>query len=195
LVHQTTQGGSALIVHTKFFTCVQDRDEYRRDLKTQPCPFCDSIGLLICHGFLYGNGTGQETIVRGCRFLCSNRGACAGCGRTYSILLADRMPRSPVPATRLWDLLREILGGKSRAAAARDCDPPFQYSTAHRFLNRLDLAQDRLRGLLCRLCPAPSGEGLANALCQCIEHLRRAFAAAACPITAFVLAFQQPFLE
>ena len=104
-------------------------------------------------------------------------------------------PAAPVPATRLWDLLREILGGKSRAAAARDCDPPFQYSTAHRFLNRLDLAQDRLRGLLCRLCPAPSGEGLANALCQCIEHLRRAFAAAACPITAFVLAFQQPFLE
>jgi hypothetical protein len=178
----------------RFFAQTQDREAYRRTLKTQPCPFCKVIGWLICHGYLYEyNDTGQEDI-RGYRFLCNNRGARGGCGRTRSILLADRIRHSPLRLGRFWDLLRQRLAGKNPAQAARQIDPPLKPTTAYRCIKRLTRTQDHLRVLLMRLCSVPTGEGLADSLQHLIEHLRQAFPNHPCPPAAFQLHFQQSFL-
>src|SRR5476649_1963438 len=62
-------------------------------LKQTPCPHCKVVGALIRHGYLrgYDECNSKQKTVRARRIFCSNRHARHGCGRTFSVWLADKV--------------------------------------------------------------------------------------------------------
>jgi hypothetical protein len=147
------------------------------------------------HSFLRGNDPDQPDgcAVRGQRVFCSNRGQRGGCGRTFSLMLADVLPRHTFTASRLWSWLVELLAGLSVKAAAEKLRLPFALESVYRLRRKLGQRLDELRSRLCREQPPPASTD-ADPLLQTVEHLRRALAAQACPPAAFQLHFQCPFL-
>jgi len=124
---------------------------------------------------------------------CSNRGQRGGCGRTFSIFLAEVLPRHTVTASLVWPWLLELLAGLSLKAAAEKLRLPFALESVYRLRRKLRQRLDDWRVQLCREQPPPASTQ-ADPLLHSLEHLRAVFAAQACPPAAFQLRFQRPFL-
>lgn len=135
------------------------------------------------------NGQAQ----RGQRVFCSNRGQRGGCGRTFSVFLAEVLPRHSVTASWLWRLLQRLLQGGSTKAAVEALALPFSLEALYHLLQRLHGRLLELRCVLCRHAPAPDSSQSDPRL-QTVEHLQRVFPQAACALSAFQLRFQEPFL-
>jgi hypothetical protein len=125
---------------------------------------------------------------------CSNRGRRTGCGKTFSIFLADTLPRHTLTATLLWRWLIQKLAGLSAKAAAEKANLPFALETVYQLGRKLRHGLDRLRTLLCRE-QAPPGSAQADPVLQSVEHLHSTFPREECPPAAFQLGFQVPFLS
>ena len=164
-------------------------------LKQLPCPHCEQGETLNRHSILYGNDPSDcaKERVRGQRVFCSNRGQRGGCGKTFSVYLADTLPRHTLTATLLWQWLIHKLAGLSAKAAAEKASLPFALETVYHLGRRLKLGLDRLRTLLCRK-QAPPSSVQTDPLLQSVEHLQSAFPCHECPPAAFQLDFQLPFL-
>jgi hypothetical protein len=124
---------------------------------------------------------------------CSNRGARGGCGHTFSLLLADVLPRHTFTAARVWAWLVKLLAGLSVKAAAEKLRLPFALESVYRLRRKLRLRLDDLRARLCREQPPPASTRT-DPLLQTVEHLQSVLGGEACPPAAFQLRFQQPFL-
>lgn len=164
-------------------------------LKQQRCPRCDRIETLNRHSFLRGNDPDQPggQCLRGQRVFCSHRGQRGGCGKTFSILLADILPRHTLTASLVWRWLVEVLAGLSLKAAAEKLRLPFALEAVYRLRRKLDRQLDGWRTRLCREQPPPAS-AQADPLLHTVEHLRSMFAGEVCPPATFQLRFQQPFL-
>jgi hypothetical protein len=165
------------------------------NLKTQQCPFCNCCESLNRHSFLYGNDpnlvSGER--LRGQRIFCCDRGQRGGCGRTFSVFLADVLPRFTVTASLLWQLLYLLVDGKSVQAAALSLRLPFASETLYHLLHRLRLRLDILRTCLCKIATVPQSSK-SDPLLQTVEHLQAAFPGADCPIGEFQAHFQSALL-
>ena len=161
------------------------------EVKLVTCPHCQRSGTLIGHGYLrgYAERAGRQ-VVRGRRFFCSNRYRRPGCGRTFSILLANVVARFVVRAPTLSRYLDGVVSGSSRKAAwEASSSGALSLSSGYRLWRRLRDTQTHLRTLLCRACaPPPSEETLPMA--QLWSHFLRVFASAICPLSAFQEHFQ-----
>ena len=124
---------------------------------------------------------------------CSNRGRRGGCGRTFSLLLADVLPRHTFTAAWVWPWLVELLAGLSLKAAAEKLRLPFALESVYRLRRKLRRRLDDLRARLCREQPPPTSPQ-SDPLLQTVEHLRAVFAGPGCPPATFQLHFQEPFL-
>ena len=164
-------------------------------LKQQRCPRCGENETLNRHSFLFGNDPSQAAgqSARGQRVFCSNRGQRGGCGRTFSIFLAEVLPRHTVRATLLWKLLSQLLAEAGIKAAVESLRLPFALETLYHLLHRLRRRLDALRCPLCRQHKAPDSSQ-SDPLRQSIEHLQAVFANQLCPVSAFQVFFQEPFL-
>ncbi len=131
--------------------------------------------------------------MRGQRVFCSNRGQRSGCGRTFSIFLAEVLPRHSVRATVLWKLLCQWLTGASVKAAAQSLRLPFALETLYQLLQRLRRRLPVLRPLLGQNQKAPES-GDADPLGQTIRHFESVFPTAACPLQAFQMTFARPLM-
>lgn len=161
-------------------------------LKSRRCPHCDCSESLNRHSFLYGNDPASPTnddYVRGQRVFCSDRWQRQGCGRTFSVFLADILPRFTATAILLWQLLCLLLEGKSVLSAAQSMGVVFATQTPYGFLWRLRHRLDVVRSFLCRILPAPQSSHC-DPLMQTIEHFRAAFPKAKCPLADFQCHFQ-----
>jgi hypothetical protein len=147
------------------------------------------------HSFLYGNDPFDcaKEAVRGQRVFCSNRGRRGGCGKTFSVFLADTLPRHTLTATLLWQWLIQKLAGLSAKAAAEKANLSFALETVYRVGRKLRGRLDRLRTLLCRE-QAPPASAQVDPVLQSMEHLQSVFPRQQCPPAAFQLYFQVPFL-
>jgi hypothetical protein len=125
---------------------------------------------------------------------CCNRGQRGGCGRSFSIFLADVLPRHTVTGTWLWRLLQRLLAGGSIKAAVEALALPFALETLYHLLHRLRGRLAAVRSALCREQPAPASSQT-DPLLQTVEHLRRLFAKSGCPCADYQLHFQRPLLE
>lgn len=147
------------------------------------------------HSRSFGNdlltATGQR--LRGQRVFCSNRGRRGGCGQTFTLVLAEVLPRHTVTAPLLWQWLVAWLAGLSLKAAAEKLRLPLALETVYRLRRKLCRQLDRLRTRLCRRCPPPPSSQ-ADPLWQTVEHLRQVFPRSTCPPAEFQLHFQRPFL-
>jgi hypothetical protein len=133
-------------------------------------------------------------VTRGQRVFCSNRGQRGGCGGTFSLFLADVLPRHTFTATLLWKLLCQWLAAASiRAAAAQALPRTFTLETIYHLLGRLRQRLDAVRSRLCRE-QKPPASSQSDPLRQTLEHLQSVFPNTLCPVAEFQLFFRQPFL-
>jgi hypothetical protein len=132
-------------------------------------------------------------LFRGQRVFCSNRGRRGGCGRTFSLVLADVLPRHTMTASLLWRWLVKLLAGFSLKAAAEKLRLPFALETVYRLRRGLRQCLASVRTRLCRE-QSPPVSTPPDPLLQTVEHLRAVFPDSECPLAAFQLHFQLPFL-
>jgi len=179
--------------NTVYVTTEDEYGKHKDRLKEVPCPNCHAVGCLIRHGYLRGYGEGaSETVQRGWRVFCSNRGRKQGCGRTYAIFLACHLYRRLVDAGRLWKFLDGILAGKNIKEAWEAVASPFGLETGYKLWDSFAFNQSAIRVRLHSVV-IPMKSAL-NPLLQTIAHLRAAFPHASCPISSFQQLFQRSFL-
>jgi len=157
-------------------------------LKQTPCPHCKVVGALIRHGFLRGfdESSPQQKTVRARRVFCSNRHARRGCGRTFSVWIADKIRRLSLTTGGLWRFLQHAAAG-SVLGAIRMAAGHLSDRTLLRIWKRFDQGQSKIRTALLGRCPPPEtpAEPSQRPAAQVLAHLQAAFPDAHCPIAAF----------
>jgi hypothetical protein len=164
-------------------------------LKQTPCPHCKGFGTLIQHGFLYGfdETSPRRKTIRARRIFCSNRNARRGCGRTFSIWLADKIRRLSLTTAGLWQFLQNAATGRIRAAIrATDCH--LSDRTWLRIWKRFDRGQSKIRTALSGRCPPPQLPAEHRPAAHVLAHLQATFPNAACPIATFQQTMQTFFV-
>jgi hypothetical protein len=149
-------------------------------LKVTACPHSQVVGTLNRHGSLVGYDETQRKSLRARRVYCSNRHAQRGCGRTFSIWLADKIRRLSLSTRAVWRFLQQVIAG-SIAAATRSMTERSD-RTWQRVWKRFQLAQSNIRTALLKRCPPPQMSA-ERPEAQVIAHLQAAFPAA-CPLAA-----------
>jgi len=154
--------------------------------KQWTCPYCGRAGTLNGHGLLRGGAEeahGKDA-VRGRRWFCSNRGRRPGCGRTFSVLLAQVMRHASVRTAKLWQFCRARLAGGGVPAAWEQTRCGFSLEAAYQWWRRWRRAEPALRTHLLR-GPGPPGKSLR-------EQIERAYGAID-PIAWFQKSEQRPW--
>lgn len=176
----------------QFVRGFKELKEYLLLLKQVCCPCCGAVETLNRHSKLYGNdpaNPGKQT-QRGQRVLCSDRGQRGGCGKSFSVFLAQVLPRHTAAAHHLWALLRQLLKGGSVKAAVEKLRLPFALESCYQLLGRLRRRLDVLRCRLCERQEAPDSSHR-DPLLQTVEHLRSVFKEAVCPVSEFQVVFEE----
>jgi len=150
-------------------------------LKLTACPHCHVVGTLNRHGVLVGYDESQRQVLRARRVYCSNRHAQRGCGRTFSVWLADKIRRLSLSTSAVWRFLQQVIAG-SIAAATRSMTERSD-RTWQRLWKRFLLAQSSIRTVLLKRCPPPTLSS-DQPEAQVIAHLQAAFPVD-CPLAAF----------
>jgi hypothetical protein len=161
-------------------------------LKLTPCPHCKVVGALIRHGLLRGfdDSSPQRQTIRARRIFCSNRQARRGCGRTFSVWLADKIRRLSLTTGALWRFLQRAAAG-SILAAIRTAAGHLSDRTWQRIWKRFNLAQSKIRTALSARCPPPElppklpAEPAHRPAAHVLAHLQAAFPDTDCPIAAY----------
>lgn len=164
-------------------------------LKQTPCPHCQVVGTLIRHGSLrgYDDSSPQRRTIRARRIFCSNRNARHGCGRTFSVWLADKIRRFSLTTGCLWRFLqRAVADGICAASRAVACH--LSDRTLQRLWQRFHRGQSKLRTALTGRCPPPALPAGQRPAAQVLAHLHAAFPDALCPIAAFQHALRTFFV-
>ena len=167
-------------------------------LKQTPCPHCKTVGMLIRHGALHGfdDSNPPRQTLRARRIFCSNRQQRRGCGRTFSVWLADKIRRLSLTARTLWTFLQRAVVG-SIAAAIRTTDCQRSERTFQRIWKRFDIGQSKIRTALISRGPPPAlptSSSPRPVAAQVLAHLQATFPHADCPIAAFQQATRSFFI-
>jgi hypothetical protein len=169
-------------------------------LKQTSCPHCKVVGTLIRHGYLRGFDQNSRQRTRHAqRIFCSNRNARPGCGRTFSIWLADKIGRLSLTADALWRFLQLAVAG-AVIAAGHAVDARLSDRTWQRIWKRFDHAQCHIRTALHGrwpppyTLPQPVGNPNRQTAAQVLAHLQAAFPDAPCPIAEFQQTMQTFFV-
>ncbi len=170
-------------------------------LKHMPCPHCKVVGALIRHGCFSGSDerNPRRKILRARRVFCSNRQARPGCGRTFSVWLANNLRRLSVSADTLWQFLQVAVTASVLAASqAVGCQRSVR--TWQRIWQRFDRAQSKIRTALCgrspppETPPRPETKPARQTAAHVLAHLQAAFPDAQCPIAEFQHTMQTFFV-
>ena len=148
------------------------------------------------HSILYGNDPAHNdgrSLSRGQRVFCSDRGRRGGCGKTFSVYLAEVLPRHTVPASALSRLLIALLANARVKTAVQNLRLPFALETIYHLLQRLRCRLPEIRCHLCRRQKEPPSSQ-SDPLGHSVEHLQAVFPGSLCPVGDFQLSFQHPFL-
>lgn len=157
--------------------------------------------MLIRHGYLrgYDDGRPQRRTVRARRIFCSNRNRRRGCGRTFSVLSAERIRRLSLTTPRLWRFLQHAVADRI-AAAIHAAQSHLSSRTWQRIWKRFQQGQSKIRTALLARCPPPnlpatsSQRPAQQAAAHTLAHLEAAFPNADCPLAAFQHALQTCFV-
>lgn len=181
-----------------FYSSQHEWDTICERLKRTPCPHCKTVGTLIRHGSLHGfdDSSPQRKTLRARRIFCSNRHRRQGCGRTFSVWIAEKIRRSSLTTRTLWTFLQRLVTG-SMVAAIRAAQCHRSDRTWRRIAKLFNRAQSRIRTALRERGPPPKlspGPFCRPVAAQVLAHLQATFAQADCPIAAFQQATRSFFL-
>ncbi len=171
-------------------------DDLLAKLKITPCPHCKITGALIKHGFLRGYDQDHQLnkTVRAARVFCSNRHRAAGCGRTFSVWIADRIKHLFLSADSLWQFLKAAVSSGNKLSAFRNLNSGLSDSAPYHIWRRFLNAQAAIRTALARMCEPPQIESDCPAKLT-LAHLGQAFKEhPLSPIAAFGAALQSFFI-
>jgi hypothetical protein len=185
-----------------FYRSADEWNALAERLKQTPCPHCKAVGTLIRHGYLYGfdDSSPRHKTLRARRIFCSNRQARPGCGRTFSVWIADKIRRLSVTTHTLWRFLQHVVAGSIAAAILVGADCHRSVRTWLRLWKRFNLGQSKIRTALLARCPPPelpagwSAQPTRRPAAQVLAHLQAAFPNAGCPIAAFQQALRTFFV-
>jgi hypothetical protein len=168
-----------------FYRSTDEWNALAERLKLTPCPHCRAVGTLNRHGFLrgYDDSSPQRKTVRARRIFCSNRQARPGCGRTFSVWIADKIRRLSLTTSTLWRFLQRA-AADGILAAIRSCRCHLSDRTWQRIWQRFHRNQSKIRTALSARCPPPDLPAHRPAA-HVLAHLQAAFPDADCPITTF----------
>lgn len=152
-------------------------------------------GCLNQHGKRkrYDEQTGKETVCAA-RVFCNNRGNMGGCGRTYPVVLIERMCRYIVSCHTLWTFLLLLLEGRSIKDSWEGSTSAFCLDTGYKIRRSFIRNQSHIRTLLNKLGTPEKLNAITDPVLQTVQHLKTAFRASCSPIASFQLRFQRPFL-
>ena len=182
------------------FASEEQRDQRLGLLKCIPCPHCKHTGALNRHGFLigYDEQNLKQKATRALRVFCTNRGNASGCGRTFSVWIAEKVKRLFLDAQSLWQFLEQAAttGNKFQALESLACS--LSDSASYRIWKRFLHAQVAIRSALADVCPPPKRpreDGCRSAAQATLAHLKEAFKDSALnPIAAYQAQTQSFFL-
>jgi hypothetical protein len=171
-------------------------DNLQARLKITPCPHCKEVGSLIKHGFLrgYDQEHQRNKTVRAARVYCSNRNRATGCGRTFSVWMADRIKQLFLCADSLWQYLSDAINSGNKLDAFRKLHSGLSDSAPYRIWRRFLNAQAAIRTALIGLCEPP--QIVSDCPVQLtLAHLQKAFQEhPLSPIAAFGATLQSFFI-
>lgn len=165
-------------------------------LKITECPHCKTVGQLIKHGFLRGYDSEHQLgkTVRATRVFCSNRDRATGCGKTFSVWMADKIKNLFLSAESLWKFLNSAVSSGNKLQAFRKLDSGLSDSSAYHIWRRFQNSLSAIRTALLGLCEPPSLDSDCPAQLT-LAHLQQAFKQhALSPIAAFATTFQRFFI-
>ncbi len=174
----------------------QELDDLFAKLKITPCPHCKITGALVKHGFLrgYDQNNHLNKTVRAARVFCSNRHRATGCGRTFSVWLANKIKRLFLSADSLWQFLNQAVSSRNKLQAFRDLDSGLSDSAPYHIWRRFLNSQSAIRTALAVLCEPPKIVSGCPAQ-QTLAHLQKAFKEhPLSPIAAFGATLQTFFI-
>lgn len=182
------------------FASTQQRDDQLARLKGYRCPHCKRAGALNRHGSLkgYDEDHFKQKTIRALRIFCSNRGNALGCGKTFSVWIANKVKRLFLDTNSLWRFLQQAAqnGNRSEAFAQLDCS--LSHSATYRIWKRFLNAQSAIRTALATICPPPSHpieHRWQSPVQATIAHLKQAFEQSTLsPIAAYQVATQSFFI-
>ena len=154
----------------------QDIEALHARLKITACPHCKKVGHLIKRGFLRGYDQHHQLkkTVRAARVFCSNRSSAAGCGRTFSIWLAERIRRLFLSADCLWQFLSGTADSANKLQTFCRLQSGLSDAAPYHLWRRFLRAQPAIRTALSRYCEPPR----MTAACPTqltLAHLSKAF--------------------
>ncbi|MEZ6103795.1 MAG: hypothetical protein R3E01_33025 [Pirellulaceae bacterium] len=174
----------------------QEVDDLHTRLKITPCPHCKEVGSLIKHGFLRGYDPEHQLnkTIRAARVFCSNRNRATGCGRTFSVWMADRIKQFFLCADSLWQFLSNAVSSGNKLEAFRKLNSGLSDSAPYRIWRRFLNAQAAIRAALVGLCEPP--QIVSDCPVQLtLAHLQKAFQEhRLSPIAAFGATLQSFFI-
>lgn len=165
-------------------------------LKITECPHCKSVGFLIKHGFLRGYDSQHPVgkTARATRVFCSNRNRATGCGRTFSVWMADRIKHLFLSAESLWQFLSNAVNSGNKLQAFRNLNSGLSDSSAYHIWRRFRNSLTTIRTALAGLCEPPTIESDCPAQLTLV-HLQQAFKEhSLSPIAAFAATFKRFFI-
>jgi hypothetical protein len=145
------------------------------NLKITPCPHCRTVGNLVKHGFLSGYDANNLKSVRASRVFCSNRRANqCGCGRTFSVWLADKIKNLFLSANQLWLFLNQAVTSGNKRDAFRKLGSKLGRLAPYRIWKWFFNAQASIRNALLQLCQPPQIDSPSPTQLT-LAHLQAAF--------------------
>ena len=140
------------------FASQEERDQRIEGLRDAQCPHCKHVGALKRHGFLrgYDEHHFRQKTIRALRVFCSRRGSNQGCGRTFSVWIADKVKRLFLDANSLWEFLHQAATTGNKSQAFRQLGCSSGQSAIYRIWKRFLQAQSIIRTALAAICAPPS---------------------------------------
>ena len=177
---------------------VSDEEEFQEKLwfiKASLCPYCQTSGNLVLHGFLTGYGIDDEPEdKRGRRIFCSNRGKHFGCGRTFSILFSDCLKNFSIRATELWSALKNIATGKPIYQAIK-LTSRFSQSYPYHLWRTFKLNLSHIRSFLGKKRGPPDCLPASCPYISTIFELEERYQGTKCPVSTFQESNNAPFFR
>ncbi len=187
-------------MYSRICSSKKDADDLLAKLKSTSCPHCKITGALIKHGFLRGYDEQHQLgkTVRAARVFCSNRvtgyGRAGGCGRTFSVWIADKIKHLFLSADSLWNYLSSAVSSGNKLDAFRKLNSGLSDSAAYHIWRRFLNAQAAIRTALSGMCEPPQIVSDCPAQLT-LAHLAQAFKEhLLSPIAAFGAALQIFFM-
>jgi hypothetical protein len=135
----------------KIYKDIAAIERFTSTLQSTPslqCQYCAKHAHFISHGFVYKQHSIALKEAVGKRIICCDRYGHQGCGRTYQLDIASKLPHQRYSATVLFLFISFILLGDSICSAYTQATKQGQTRNAWRWLKKLKTNLIHYRGAL-----------------------------------------------